>query len=148
MVPAQHPREELGTLLRATLDCPLCASTDGVSALLSGVSQKDRKPLRVIAFRIRSIRLECRSCGLRFSVDPDNLADVVAEKQQPTPAKIEADAREKAGNNPTAYLPTLMEMQRLAAEFRHRNREKVLAPHRRALQAARPRKGQVRFPKR
>jgi hypothetical protein len=37
--------------------------------------------LRVVVHRRSSVRLECRRCGLRFSVDPGQLADVLGDGQ-------------------------------------------------------------------
>lgn len=107
-----------------------------------------RKPLRVVAYRPKSIRLECRECGLRFSIDPVNLADTLAQREAPTPAMIETQARQAAKDNPALYLDALSQSKRLAARLVDEQRAKVLEPHRQALDAARPRKGQIRFPTR
>jgi hypothetical protein len=118
----------------------------GGAEAMFGMDSPDRKPLRVVAFRPNSTRLECRDCGLRFSVDPENLADAFAQREAPTPAMIEAKARQAAKDNPALYLDALAETRRSAARFVDEQREKVLGPHRRAVAMAKPRKRQIRFP--
>ena len=85
MVPskAAKPRAELGETLRQQLCCPLCSAdpSRSIAALLGGQTQT--KPLRVVAFRVSSVRLECRECGLRFSIDPENFTRTVAEQKDP-----------------------------------------------------------------
>jgi hypothetical protein len=108
----------------------------------------NRKPLRVVAFRQKSVRLECRECGLRFSIDPENLAETVARQKAPTPEKIEAQAREVAARDPRQYLTALASTKELAARFIAEQRNEILEPHRRGVAMAKPRKGQIRFPKR
>src|SRR3954451_284336 len=90
---SRRPRDELGQLLREALRCPM--RHGGMEALLD-MGSPDRKPLRVVAYRPNSIRLECRECGLRFSVDPVNLADTLAQREAPTAAMIETQARQAA----------------------------------------------------
>jgi hypothetical protein len=107
-----------------------------------------RKPLRIVAFRQRSVRLECRECGLRFSIDPENLAETVARREAPTPTQIEAQARQAAADDPRQYLATLARTNELAAQFATEQRNRVLEPHRRGVAMTKPRKGQIRFPKR
>lgn len=64
-------------------------------------------------------------------------------------AKIEQDARERAGGDPARDLPALMEEQLLAMRFRDEQRLRILGPHRRGVAEATPRKGRVvHFPKR
>jgi hypothetical protein len=50
----QRPRRYLGDALRLNLACPLCRKQD---------------PLRIVAYRRKSARIECEGCKLRFSVD-------------------------------------------------------------------------------
>ena len=59
----RRPRRELGDVLSFVLHCPLCMqdSWGGPNC-------------RIVAYRRRSVRLECRQCGLRFSVDWFELA--------------------------------------------------------------------------
>ncbi len=55
-----RPRRRWGDILRETeiIRCPI---------------NHPPAPLRVVAYRTRTIRLECPSCGLRFSVDGNQL---------------------------------------------------------------------------
>jgi hypothetical protein len=148
MSDARRPREELGALLRDVLRCPFCAAAaaNPLAALANLGSQ--HKPLRVVAFRPRSIRLECRACGLRFSIDPENLADTFAKRQAPTPEMIERQAREATAESPGQYLDALAEFKRLAIRFEAEQRNRILGPHRQGVAAATPRKRPIRFPKR
>jgi hypothetical protein len=64
----QRPNRRLGDVIRATVGCPLCrVEPDGLE-------------LRVIAYRRHSIRLECRLCALRFSVDEASLAQAIGRE--------------------------------------------------------------------
>src|SRR5215216_4024256 len=99
-----RPRAELGELLRDTLRCPM--RHGGIEAML-GMSNPNAKPLRIVAFRPRSVRLECRECGLRFSIDPENLADTIVRREAPTAAEIERQARERSADDPRQYLANL-----------------------------------------
>ena len=40
--------------------------------------------LRVVTYRRSSVRLECRRCGLRFSIDPSQVADAFGESGAPS----------------------------------------------------------------
>ena len=55
----QRPRRILGDIIRAAFCCPLCREED---------------ELRVVAYRRRAARIQCRACELRFSV---NLMDAI-----------------------------------------------------------------------
>jgi transcription elongation factor Elf1 len=64
----QRPNRRLGDVVRALVGCPLCRlDPEGLE-------------LRVVAYRRRSIRLECRLCGLRFSVDEETLAQAIGRE--------------------------------------------------------------------
>jgi hypothetical protein len=52
----KRPMRRVGEMLTYFLVCPWTAC---------------RGPLRVVAYRARTARLECRTCGQRFSVDAE-----------------------------------------------------------------------------
>jgi hypothetical protein len=56
----KRPRRGLQSLLSIALACPFRCDPSGF-----GIGSE----LIVVAYRKKSIRLECRECGLRFSVD-------------------------------------------------------------------------------
>jgi hypothetical protein len=63
-----RPRRRFGDVIRAVVGCPVCRmSPDG----------RPGWTLRVVAYRQRTIRLECPVCGLRFSIDVENFSDVI-----------------------------------------------------------------------
>jgi hypothetical protein len=140
----QSPHTELGDLIRRSLRCPFCRpSLEAVMPLPSGTS----KPLRIVAFRQKSIRLECRQCGLRFSIDPANLADVIVGREAPPQEVIERWARRDVAT-PGQYLETLAQVKKAVARATEEERNRILALHRQGVAAAAPRKGQIRFPPR
>jgi hypothetical protein len=143
----QSPHTELGDLVRRSLRCPFCRpSLEAVMPLPSGASSTT-KPLRIVAFRQKSIRLECRECGLRFSIDPANLADVIVGREAPPQEVIEAWARKDAAT-PGQYLETLAHHKKAIARKAAEERNRIVQLHRQGVAAAAPRKGQIRFPKR
>lgn len=143
-------RKELARLLRGTLSCPRQHKDEVSLAMLGmpGMQDPRRQPLRIIAIRPTSIRLECADCGLRFGIHPVNLADVLAAEKTPSPEQIEALARKDAAANLQSYHSVLAHYRREVDRIVGEEREKVLGPHREAIAAAKPRKGQIRFPKR
>jgi hypothetical protein len=62
-----RPRRFLGQTLRNMLRCPLCAQQN----------------LRVVAYRRRSVRLECGACELRFSIDLYRFAKACMDHPEP-----------------------------------------------------------------
>jgi hypothetical protein len=106
------------------------------------------KPLRVVAYRTSSVRLGCRECGLRFSIDVENFAHTLAEKQRPSPGQIEAQARASSADDPRQYLAALARARELADQFVGEKRQAILEPQRRGASEGKPRRGQIRFPKR
>lgn len=143
-----RPREQLGALLREILDCPMCASTDPTTLMLqAGMRSRIDKGVRVVAFRAKAIRLECRGCGLRFSINPENLADVYADQRAPDEAEIERKAVEMAADNPARYLEELTRAKAAANSYRSKKRDEILGPHRLGVTTATPRKRRIRFPK-
>ena len=74
----QYVMRRLGDLVRESLGCPSCSVGPwGIfpHKLIDG------KPwaLRVVKWRKSAVRLECPTCGLRFSVDRDRLAKLLSE---------------------------------------------------------------------
>ena len=147
----QKPRQELGKLLRKTLHCPLCPrrvelDTGGFGSVTAGA--EDRAPLHVVAFRIKSVRMECPECGLRFSIDPVNLADVVGRKAAMPKDQIEFEAQMMAREDPSRYLEALTRVKALNDRQVREARNRVLEPHRKGVETTNSRSsGRVRFPK-
>jgi hypothetical protein len=146
-------RDELGNLLRSTLHCPNCPPS--LAAVMPGPLQSENgeSTLRIVAYRQRSIRIECRRCGLRFSIDPANFADVRARAEVPPPemlqGMIEDKARSVMATNPgVEYLTALLVAKDSVQRFVDHQRDQVLNLHREGVKAAKPRRGQIRFPKR
>ena len=52
--------------------CPLCGAVP-----FMGVAIPPQGSLRVVAYRRRSVRLECRECRLRFSLDTAQVTDLL-----------------------------------------------------------------------
>jgi len=61
----KRPRRVLGDAIRMHLSCPLCREED---------------ELRVVEYRRRSIRIECRKCELRFSIDFGSFVNALMDK--------------------------------------------------------------------
>jgi hypothetical protein len=66
---SKRPRRRSGELIRMFFGCPFC--------LRSGLNGGET--LRVVAYRWRSVRVECDACGGRFSFDPFQLASATAK---------------------------------------------------------------------
>jgi transcription elongation factor Elf1 len=64
----QRPRRRFGDVIREIVGCPLCRREPGAVGTMR---------LRVVAYRQKTIRLECPVCELRFSVDHHNLVDAI-----------------------------------------------------------------------
>jgi hypothetical protein len=144
-----RPRDELGGALRKRLRCPMCSGGSGLDAALAMFGgNDDRKSLRVIAYRKTSVRLECRECSLRFSVDVENFAHAVAEQMRPPDAVVEQQARQLATDDPTEYLSALAHCRKMADRFVADQERTILVPHRLGTAADQPRRGRIRFPKR
>jgi transcription elongation factor Elf1 len=141
------PRDELGKILRKRLHCPVCSPT-GLLAAVMAPDESDGKPLRVVAYRKSSVRLACRTCGLRFSIDVKNFADVVAERGRPPDGEIEAAARKLSKDNPADYLAVLAHCRTRADDYVRDQRNEILQHHQAGVAADRPRRGRINFPKR
>ena len=133
----------LGALLRRHLHCPSC-----ITPIELFGAPPDRKPLRIVAFRHKSIRLECRDCGIRFSIDPENFADVVARKHAPPRDAMEAQARTMVADAPGKYLSALAAVKQTVERRVDEERRRIVDLHRQGLGDAKPRKGAIRFPPR
>lgn len=153
MLPLRHmARAELGAILRKNLHCPLCSPT-GVGDVMSmmamgGGPDVEVQPLRIVAYRKTSVRLACRSCGLRFSIDVPNFATSVAERRRPPDSQIDAMARSLVKDNPADYLKALTHCRSQADAYVTEQRNEILNHHLEGLAAERPRRGTIRFPKR
>ena len=146
---AEHPRDELGRLLRQALHCPACAPpVESMMVPLPMRSKSGSSSLRVFAYRQKSIRLECRECGLRFSIDPVNLAEVMARQMTPPRDVVEEKARQLADGDPSAYLGGLARVREAANRFVEEERHRVVSLHLDGLKSTTPRKRPIRFPKR
>jgi transcription elongation factor Elf1 len=66
---SKRPRRQASESIRAFFGCPFCSTGGGLS---------DAEPLRVVAYRRKTVRVECSECGGRFSFNPLQLADAVA----------------------------------------------------------------------
>ena len=65
----QRPRRRLGEVLRELISCPLCAGTgDHFDA-----------QVRIVRWRERTVRVECITCGLRFSLDIPELVQTLRD---------------------------------------------------------------------
>jgi transcription elongation factor Elf1 len=64
----QRPRRRFGDVIREIVGCPICRREPGSAGYV---------PLRVVAYRSNTIRLECPVCELRFSVDHHNLVEAI-----------------------------------------------------------------------
>jgi transcription elongation factor Elf1 len=65
----QRPRRRLGTVLRQIVNCPLCPGSPGDSGFAEAV--------RIVRWRERTARVECVTCGLRFSIDIPALVETL-----------------------------------------------------------------------
>lgn len=63
----RRPRRRLGELLGVALRCPLCGGAE----------------LRTVAYRPKTARLECKTCTLRFSLDPLYVGAALVATPQP-----------------------------------------------------------------
>jgi hypothetical protein len=61
----ERPRRRLGELLRVSLACPLCRSLDPEGHVI---------PLKVYAYRKKTVTMECPADGLKFPIAYDDLA--------------------------------------------------------------------------
>jgi hypothetical protein len=140
------PRDQLGETLRENLSCPFCSATP--SQLGFGMLGAQAKPLRIVAYRKTTARLECRKCGLRFSIDVENFATTMAEQIRLPDQTVEQFARDAVEENPSQYLNALTHYRSEANRYVAEERGKILEPHRAGLAVDKPRRGQIRFPKR
>lgn len=144
------PRDELGKILRKHLHCPACSGQDGMAGMMAALrgGGDEVKPLRVVAYRKTSVRLGCRNCGLRFSIDISNFADVVAERERPSVREVERHARELTKDHPGEYLVCLVLCREKADEVVRDQRNEILRHHQAGLAADSPRRGRINFPER
>jgi transcription elongation factor Elf1 len=142
-----QPRDELGRSLRKHLHCPMCSPAGVLAVMMAAGEESDAKPLRVVAYRKTSVRLGCRNCGLRFSIDVKNFATAVAERGRPPDGEIEAAARRLA-KEPAEYLGLLAHFRSKADTHVRDQRNEILRHHQAGLAAERPRRSRINFPKR
>lgn len=69
----KRPRRQLGAVLSFVLHCPLCLPG------AMGIPPESR----VVAYRERTVRMECRDCGLRFSVNWIDVAQTLLRRGAP-----------------------------------------------------------------
>jgi hypothetical protein len=148
-----NPHTQLGDLIRTALKCPMCTQgAEGMGGMLATFApvtmRPTTKPLRIVAYRPKSIRIECRTCGLRFSIDPENFADTVARSESPPPETIERRVRQETADSPGDYLTALHKAQQAFEHRTRRRRNEIVGWHRQGVEAAAPRKGAIRFPAR
>jgi hypothetical protein len=62
----RRPNRRVGDIVRTLLACPLCRR-----------GPPRGESVRVVAYGRRSIRVACRACGLRFTIDRINLATAI-----------------------------------------------------------------------
>jgi transcription elongation factor Elf1 len=65
----QRPNRRLGEVLRAVLGCPLCR-VEPADVTVGAV--------RVVSYRASTVRVECVRCGLRFTMNLDDVLRVVS----------------------------------------------------------------------
>jgi hypothetical protein len=90
----KRPRRRFAGLFDGFLACPYCPPTGGAEmaqrlAQALEAKQAGREPpkyppfgLRVVVYRRGSVRLECRACGVRFSIEPLQLADAIERRAE------------------------------------------------------------------
>ena len=134
------PRDALGEFLRESMHCPLCRlPLEGM--LGRGTS---RKPLRVVAYRPRSVRLECRDVVAVLDRSRDTW-----RRDRPAAgtngAQVEAQTRQAAADDPGQYLAALARAKELAVRYTAEQRNVILDRSRRGVADATPRKAQIRL---
>lgn len=71
---SKRPRLRAGRMIRAFVNCPFCPPSGPFGS----------ETLRVIAYRWRTVRVECDTCGARFSFDALQVANaMIAAPKQP-----------------------------------------------------------------
>jgi len=53
----------LGDVIRSCLQCPVCEA------------RAEREQLRVVAYRMHTVRMECKDCGFRFTANQSDVVD-------------------------------------------------------------------------
>jgi hypothetical protein len=79
-VELERPRRRLGRTLRLFVSCPVC-----------------RGEIKVVAYRAKTTRFECRDCELRFSLDPADVADALWRNARAVVANAEGDQERVMG---------------------------------------------------
>jgi transcription elongation factor Elf1 len=64
-------RRRVGDIIRQVLWCPVCCGTSFMGA------PTPHGQFRIVAWRTNGIRVECGRCGLRFSLDPKQVIDII-----------------------------------------------------------------------
>lgn len=77
----QRPRRVLGEALRDVLSCPLCLAQE----------------LRVVAYRRRTCRLECRACELRLSLSPFAVGQALEAHAEAVAERMPSDRAARHG---------------------------------------------------
>ena len=131
----------LGALLRRHLHCPSCVMPIDLFGAPPGSQAIARRGLPSEEHQAR-----VPDCGVRFSVDPENFADVVARKHAPPPDAIEAQARTMVADAPGKYLSALAAVKQTVERRVDEERRRIVDLHREGVQAAKPRKRPIRFP--
>jgi transcription elongation factor Elf1 len=83
----QRPRRRFTSLLNSTFGCPYCGARDVWG-------EGGDKGFRA-TYRRNSVRLECKRCGMRFRIDPGQVADAI--KANTLPAVIEEYGEPRQG---------------------------------------------------
>jgi hypothetical protein len=65
---SKRPRRRASEQIRAFFGCPFCLASDAMTG---------QDTLHVVAYRFRTIRVECQNCGGRFSFDALQVADAM-----------------------------------------------------------------------
>jgi hypothetical protein len=92
---SKRPRRRSGEWIRSFLACPFCRASEA---------------LHVVAYRSRSVRVECEACGGRFSFDPFQLADATSKlppDEKGRPSFIAFFAAQIAGGVAAGHLRDL-----------------------------------------
>ncbi|CAN5922037.1 hypothetical protein BH23ACT10_BH23ACT10_10750 [soil metagenome] len=82
----QRPMRRFGDIIRGTLACPLCGPDVGRMEAMNAPNGM----LRIVAYRTNTVRLECRLCGLRFTVNRRDVLDTFdrLRSESPFPAAL------------------------------------------------------------
>jgi transcription elongation factor Elf1 len=70
----QRRNRRLGDVIRAVVGCPLCRPSE---------TEMEEHPVRVIAYRRNTARIECGICELRLSMRVDALNNAISANPSP-----------------------------------------------------------------